>query len=55
MAALIGGAPDMATSVSPSARSIAENFAGAQSVGGTFGGQALLATAVHGFESAIRN
>jgi hypothetical protein len=51
MAALIGGATETGTSASPSARSIAENFAAAQSVGGTFGGQALLATAVHGFES----
>lgn len=51
MAALIGGTTETAATDSPSARSIAENFAAAQSADSTFGGRALLATAVHGFES----
>ena len=51
MAALLGGAAESSAVTSPSARSIAENFAAAQSADGTFGSRALLASAVHGFES----
>lgn len=51
MAALIGGSVEQTAVTSPSARSIAENFAAAQSDDNTFGGRALLASAVHGFES----
>lgn len=51
MAALIGGSSEPTSAASPSARSIAENFAAAQSDDNTFGGRALLASAVHGFES----
>lgn len=51
MAALIGGAADQVAVASPSARSIAENFAAAQSDDNTFGGRPLLNPAMHGFES----
>lgn len=51
MAALIGGSIEPTSATSPSARSIAENFAAAQSDDTIFGGRALLASAVHGFES----
>lgn len=51
MAILTGGAVDRGLAVSPSARSIAENFAAAQSGESTFGGRSFLGATVHGFES----
>ena len=52
MAALIGDAGQSTATVSPSERSIAENFAAAQSASGTFGNsRSLLVAAPHGFEA----
>lgn len=53
MAILTGGAVDRGLAVSPSARSIAENFAAAQSAETTFGGRSFLGSTVHGFESRV--
>jgi len=53
MAALIGGTADKVAISSPSARSIAENFAAAQSDDNTFGGRPLLNPAMRGFESRV--
>jgi len=53
MAALIGGGTDKVAVSSPSARSIAENFAAAQSDDNTFGGRPLLNPAMRGFESRV--
>lgn len=53
MAALIGGHTDKVAVSSPSARSIAENFAAAQSDDNTFGGRPLLNPAMRGFESRV--
>ena len=52
MAALMGGSAEAEAAVSPSARSIAENFAAAQSADNNFGSnRPLLASASRGFES----
>jgi hypothetical protein len=51
--ALIGGGTDKVAVSSPSARSIAENFAAAQSDDNTFGGRPLLNPAMRGFESRV--
>lgn len=52
MAALMGGSAEAEAAVSPSARSIAENFAAAQSADNNFGSnRPLLAGASRGFES----
>ena len=53
MAILTGAAVDRGLAVSPSARSIAENFAAAQSGESTFGGRSFLGSTVHGFESRV--
>jgi hypothetical protein len=54
MAALIGGALESEASISPSARSIADNFAAAQSSDNTFGNNhSLLVSASRGFESRV--
>ncbi len=53
MPALRGSGPDKVAVSSPSARSIAENFAAAQSNDNTFGGRPLLNPAIRGFESRV--
>jgi len=53
IAALSGGGAEKIALASPSARSIAENFAAAQSDDNTFGGRPLLNPAIRGFESRV--
>ncbi len=54
MAALIGGSTEVQPTTSPSARSIAENFAAAQSADNNFGSnRSLLVGASRGFESRV--
>jgi hypothetical protein len=54
MAALIGGSSESEAAISPSARSIAENFAAAQSSDNTFGNsRSLLVSTSRGFESRV--
>lgn len=54
MAALIGGSSDSGAAVNPSARSIADNFAAAQSADNTFGNnRSLFVSASRGFESRV--
>ncbi|MBC7369716.1 MAG: hypothetical protein H7343_23350 [Undibacterium sp.] len=54
MSALIGGSAESERAASPSARSIAENFAAAQSADNTFGtNRSLLINASRGFESRV--
>ncbi len=54
MAALIGGSAEAQATASPSARSIAENFAAAQSADNNFGSnRSLLVNASRGFESRV--
>ncbi|MEI8090299.1 MAG: hypothetical protein WCG63_11995 [Opitutaceae bacterium] len=51
--ALSGGGTAKVAGATPSARSIAENFAAAQSDDNTFGGRPLLNPAMRGFESRV--
>lgn len=53
MSILTGSALDRVAGESPSARSIADNFAAAQSGDTTFGGRSFLGSTVHGFESRV--
>lgn len=53
MATLIAAGADKVAVSSPSARSIAENFAAAQSDDNTFGGRPLLNPVMRGFESRV--
>ncbi|MCX6933751.1 MAG: hypothetical protein NTZ29_13910 [Verrucomicrobia bacterium] len=51
MAVLTGRVDDSVREASPSARSIANNFAAVQSAESPFGGRSFLGSTVHGFES----
>jgi len=51
VAALIEGTEDSGVTLSPSSRSVSENFSGAQKIEAVFGNRTLLAAASQGFES----
>ncbi len=53
MAVLTGRVDDIGREASPSARSIANNFAAVQSAESPFGGRSFLGSTVHGFESRV--